>query len=259
MPTEPAWEALVELARCAGWLRRGVDPMLVCRAAEGARREARHAGFDLLYLQGTAIAATAAAASGDLRTARETAGEGAAFASARGWQTSPWALDCTAMLAFGMLLTAQPEEAGRLAADGAIHAERAVPRRRFALDAIQGAALADGGERAAAIAALRRARTALGDSAAGRVEIAVAGTAEFESTIRLGQYAAARTVQCWLEERLGETAESLLMKARSEAGRGAQPPCSIDAGARPRRTGARGAADHPRGRAAAGGGLSRRR
>jgi LuxR family transcriptional regulator, maltose regulon positive regulatory protein len=220
VPTEPAWEALVELARCAGWLRRGVDPMLVCRAAEGARREARHAGFDLLYLQGTAIAATAAAASGDLRTARETAGEGAALASARGWQTSPWALDCTAMLAFGMLLTAQPEEAGRLAADGAIHAERALPRRRFALDAIQGAALADGGERAAAVAALRRARTALGDSAAGRVEIAVAGTAEFESTIRLGQYAAARTVQCWLDERLGETAESLLMKARSEVGAG---------------------------------------
>jgi LuxR family transcriptional regulator, maltose regulon positive regulatory protein len=220
VPAEPAWESLVELARCAGQLRLGADPQLVRRAADGARLEARHAGFDMLYLQGTATAAMAAAACGDLRAVRETAAEGVAFASVRGWQTSPWALDCTAMLALAMLLTAQPEEAGRLAAEGLTHAERAVPRQRFALAAIRGAALADEGDRAGATAALRRARSALGDSAAGRVEIAVAATAEFESAIRLGQYAAARTVQCWLSERLGETAEALLMKARAELAAG---------------------------------------
>jgi len=220
VPAEPAWEALVESARCVGRLRRGTDPLLVHRTAEGARLEARDAGFDLLYLQGTATAAMAAAACGDLRAARETAAQGVDFASVRGWQTSPWALECSAMLAFGMLLMAEPEDAGRLAADGLTHAERTVPPLRFALAAIQGAALADNGDRAAAIAALRRARIALGDSAAGRVEVAVAATAEFESAIRLGQYAAARTVQCWLDERLGETAESLLMKARSELAAG---------------------------------------
>jgi LuxR family maltose regulon positive regulatory protein len=124
------------------------------------------------------------------------------------------------MLAFGMLLMAEPEDAGRVAADGLTRTERTDPQVRFALAAIQGAALADGGDRAGAIAALRRARIALGDSAAGRIEIVVAATAEFESAIRLGQYAAARTVQCWLDERLGESAESLLMKARSELAAG---------------------------------------
>ena len=49
----------------------------------------------------------------------------------------------------GCCSTAQPEEAGRLAAEGLTHAERAVPRQRFALAAIRGAALADGGDRAA--------------------------------------------------------------------------------------------------------------
>ena len=218
VPAGQAWEALVELARCAGRLRRGNDPLLVRRAIEGARHEARRAGFDLLYLHGLTIAANAAGACGDLRAVRETAAEGVALASVRGWQASPWALECTAMLAFGMLLMAQPEDAGRLAADGLAHAERAAPRLRFDLAAIEGVALADGGDRAAAVVALRRARTALGDSAAGRVEIAAAAAAEFESAIRLGQYAAARTAQCWLGERLGETAESLLMKVRSEMG-----------------------------------------
>ena len=220
VPAGQAWDALVELARCAGRLRRGDDPLVVRRAAERARHDARHAGFDLLYLHGLTIAANAARACGDLRAVRETATEGVALASVRGWQASPWALECTAMLAFAILLTAQPEDANRLAADGLAHAERAAPRLRFALAAIQGAALADGGDRAAAMVALRRARTALGDSAAGRVEIAAAAMSEFESAIRLGQYAAARTAQCWLRERLGETAESLLMNARSELGTG---------------------------------------
>jgi LuxR family maltose regulon positive regulatory protein len=220
VPAEPGWEAMVELARCAGRLRRGADPLLVRHTVDGARLEARRAGFDLLYLQGTATAVMAAASAGDLRAVRETAAEGVAFASVRGWQSSPWGLDCAAMLAVGKLLLAEPEEAERVAAEGLVHAERATPRHRFALATVHGAARADSGDRAGAVAALRRARTALADSAANPVEVAVAATAEFESAIRLGQHAAARTVQCWIVERLGESAEALLMKARSELATG---------------------------------------
>ena len=218
--TEPGLEALVWLARCAGQLRRGDDVRAVRRGIDGALAEARSAGFDYLALQGQALAAAAAGIDGDLRAMRKTSAEAIALATDRNWHASPWALGSTAMLAYGNLLMAHPDEGGRLAAEALARGAKASSRLRLVLAAIEGAAVADQGDRARGIDVLCRARIGLGDTGASRVELSAAAMAEFDAAVRLGRYAAARSVMSWLTDHTGETAESCVMRARCDVAAG---------------------------------------
>ena len=220
VPAEPEMEAVVRLARCAKRLRDGDDPFAVRRAIDHVRADANHAGFEYLSLQCLGLASVAAAAGGDIRSMREIGAEAMAIGSACGWQASPWALTGTAMLAYGKLLAAEPEEAERLATDGLAHGAKAALRLQYVLTAIVGLARADQGDRAGGVVAMARARTALGDASASRFELAALAVAEFQNSVRLGRHAAARTVQSWFIERAGETAETLLMRAWSDVAAG---------------------------------------
>ena len=217
---EPELEALVRLARCARRLRDGDDPLAVRRAIDHVRAAARHAGYEYLSLQCLGLAATAAAAGGDLRAMREIGAEAVAIGSARGWQASPWVLTGTAMLAYGKLLAAEPKEAEQLAADGLAHGAKAALRLQYVLMAIAGVARADQGDRAGGIVAMARARTALGDASASRLELAALAVAESQDSVRLGRHTAARTVLSWFVDRVGETAEALLMRVWSDVAAG---------------------------------------
>ena len=221
VPAEPAWEALVELARCAGRLRRGDDPLLVRRAAEGARREARHAGFDLLYLQGTAIAANGRRC---LRGPPRGAGD-----RGRGRRPRVRARLADIALGAGVHGHARLRDAPDGSARGCRAARRGRPHpcregrfpgcgSRWPRSRVRRWPT-EGTERPRSPpCGVPGPRSAIRPRAGSRSRWR--RTAEFESAIRLGQYAAARTAQCWLGERLGETAESLLMKARSEMAAG---------------------------------------
>ncbi len=220
VPAEPELEALVRLARCGRRLRDGDDPLAVRRAIDRVRADAQRSGFEYLSLQCLGLAAAAAAVGGDLRGMREIGAEAVAIGAARGWQASPWALTGTAMLAYGKLLAAEPKEAERLATDGLAHGAKAALRLQYVLMAIAGVARADQGDRAGGVVAMARARTALGDASASGFELAALAVAEFQDSIRLGRHAAARTVLSWFVDRVGETAETLLMRAWSDVAAG---------------------------------------
>ncbi|HEY0815205.1 MAG TPA: LuxR C-terminal-related transcriptional regulator [Pseudonocardia sp.] len=224
VPPEPELEALLRLARCARRLHDGGDPLEVRRAIEHVRAEARDAGFEYLSLQCLGLAAAAAATGGDLRAMREIGAEAVAIGFARGWQASPLTLTGTVMLAYGKLLAAEPKEAERLAVNGLAHGGRAALRLRYMLSGIVGVARGDQGDRAGGIAAMAHARAALGDASASRFELAALAVAEFQDAIRLGRHTSARTVQRWLVERVGETADVLLMRAWSDVAAGHNQP-----------------------------------
>jgi LuxR family maltose regulon positive regulatory protein len=209
-------EALVGLARCARRLRDGDDPLDVRRAIDRLRADANSAGFEYLSLQCLGLAALATAAGGDLRAMRALSAAAVAIGATRSWQSSPWSLTGTALLAYGKLLTAEPREAERLATDGLAHAAKAGLRLQYVLAAIVGVARADQGDRAGGVVAMAQARTALGDGSASRFELAALAVAEFQDSVRLGRHAAARTVLSWFVDRVGETAETLLMRVWSD-------------------------------------------
>ena len=216
VPAEPELEALVGLARCARRLRDGDDPLDVRRAIDRLRADAHSAGFEYLSLQCLGLAAVATAAGGDLRAMRQLGAAAVAIGAARGWQASPWSLTGTALLAYGKLLAAEPREAERMATDGLAHGAKAGLRLRYVLTAIAGVARADQGDRAGGVVAMAQARTALGDASASRFELAALAVAEFQDSVRLGRHAAARTVLSWFVDRVGETAETLLMRVWSD-------------------------------------------
>ena len=220
MPADPELEALVRLARCARRLREGDDPLAVRRAIDRLRADAHSAGFEYLSLQCLGLAAVATAAGGDLRAMHEIGAAAAAMGAARSWQASPWALTGTALMSYGKLLAAEPQEAERLATDGLAHGAKAGLRLQSVLMAIAGIARADQGDRAGGVIAMARARTALGDASASRFELAALAVAEFQDSVRLGRHAAARTVLSWFVDRVGETAETLLMRALSDVAAG---------------------------------------
>jgi len=216
VPAEPELEALVGLARCARRLREGDDPLDVRRAIDRLRADAHSAGFEYLSLQCLGLAAVATAAGGDLRAMRQLGASAVAIGEARGWQASPWSLTGTALLAYGKLLAAEPREAERVATDGLAHGAKAGLRLRYVLTAIAGVARADQGDRAGGVVTMAQARSALGDASASRFELAALAVAEFQDSVRLGRHAAARTVLSWLVDRVGETAETLLMRVWSD-------------------------------------------
>jgi LuxR family maltose regulon positive regulatory protein len=126
------------------------------------------------------------------------------------------------MLAQSELLRCAAADAKRLAAD-ALAPGRTVsspPPLRFCLRAVHGAATFDLGDRAEGLAELQQARSDFGAHVAGPEQCAAMAMLEFRAALLLGHSAAARTVLGWLTERVGDSAELLLMRAWTETAAG---------------------------------------
>ncbi|GAA2900286.1 LuxR C-terminal-related transcriptional regulator [Pseudonocardia halophobica] len=219
LPLDEATELLSHVADCAARVRERegpADARPVRRTLDELLVRARRTGRDHLLLQCRATAAAAAAADRDVHAMREHAAHADALAGARGWTASPAALDALALLAHATLLAADPGRALHLVVDALPRAETAEPRLRFALQALQGAALADSGDRPGGLETLQHARVVLGDHDADQVEIALAATVEFDIALRLGHHAAASAVQGWLAGRCGTVGEAVVMRARAD-------------------------------------------
>ena len=242
-----SWRHSSGLARCARRLRDGDDPLAVRRAIDRAAGRCPQRRLRVLVL---AVSRPGRRRDGSRwRPARHApARRGGRWRSgaARGWQASPWALTGTAMLAYGKLLAAEPEEAERLATDGLAHGAKAAAPAAIRAHGDCGRRPRGPGDRAGGVVAMARARTALGDASASRFELAALAVAEFQDSVRLGRHAAARTVLSWFVDRVGETAETLLMRVWSDVAVGAQRLGARDAAANPRRAGGCRAAVHPR-------------
>jgi LuxR family maltose regulon positive regulatory protein len=155
-----------------------------------------------------------------MRSMRAASIEAVATAAEHGWETSVWAAVATAMLGYTGLMRTDTAEAGRCAAEGlALDVTRSSPRLRFALRAVGGAAAFDSGDRAGGLAELQRARSEFGDRPAPTELFAALAMLEFRTALLLGHSAAARTVQGWLADHTGDTAELLMMQAWAETTR----------------------------------------
>ena len=144
---------------------------------------------------------------------RAVSSEALVTAADHGWEGSTWSGAATAMLGYSDLLRSAAADAERRAADALAAGAPASPPLRFALQAVHGAAVFDLGDRAEGLAELQRARSEFGDHQTGPEQCAAMAMLEFRAALLLGHAAAARTVLGWLTERIGDSAELLVMRA----------------------------------------------
>jgi LuxR family maltose regulon positive regulatory protein len=172
-------------------------------------------------MQCLALLGVVAATRGDLRGMRSHSGEAAATAAEHGWGDSTWATTASAMLAYAALTRAEPADAEQLAIATLAQSRRTpLPMLRFALRVIRGGAAFDRGDRGRGLVELQQARTEFGDHTAQPSVLTAAAMLEFRAALLLGHSTAARTVQNWLDTRIGPTAEGTLMRAWTDSATG---------------------------------------
>ncbi|GAA1209027.1 LuxR C-terminal-related transcriptional regulator [Pseudonocardia alaniniphila] len=216
LPAEPELEALARLSRGTFHLECG-DRVDARVEFEGALYLSRIHHFDYVTMQSLALLGIVEGGTGDMHSMRAVSIEAAATAAEHGWENSIWAAVATAMLAYTALMRTDTADAERSAAEGlALDVTASSPRLRFALKAIHGAAAFDAGGRASGLAELQQARSEFGGRPAPAELVAALAMLEFRTALLLGHSAAARTVQSWLADRTGETAELLMMQAWAE-------------------------------------------
>jgi LuxR family maltose regulon positive regulatory protein len=91
---------------------------------------------------------------------------------------------------------------------------------QFVLQAVHGAAAFDLGDRATGLAELQQARSDFGDNQSGPEHCAAMAMLEYRAALLLGHLTAARTVLGWLDERTGDNAELVMMRAWADASGG---------------------------------------
>jgi LuxR family maltose regulon positive regulatory protein len=221
LPVEPELEALARLSRgmalleCADQGRARVE-------FDAALALSRRHGFGYLRMQCLVLQGVVACTAGDVRRMRVVSNDALVTAADHGWEGSTWSAAASVMLAQSELLRCAAADAQRLAAD-AIALGRAAsspPPLRFCLRAVHGAATFDLGDRAVGLAELQQARSDFGAHVAGPEQCAAMGMLEFRAALLLGHSAAAHTVLGWLTERVGESAELLVMRAWTETAAG---------------------------------------
>jgi LuxR family transcriptional regulator, maltose regulon positive regulatory protein len=216
LPAEPELEALARLSRGISHLECG-DRVDARVEFEAALYQSRIHHFDYVTMQSLALLGIVEGGTGDMHSMRAVSIEAAATAAEHGWENSIWAAVSTAMLAYTALMRTDTADAERSAAEGlALGVTASSPRLRFALKAIHGAAAFDAGGRASGLAELQQARSEFGGRPAPAELVAALAMLEFRTALLLGHSAAARTVQSWLAERTGNTAELLMMQAWAE-------------------------------------------
>jgi LuxR family maltose regulon positive regulatory protein len=217
LPAEPGLEALARLSRGTTRLEHK-NPAGARAEFEAALSISRGHGFDYLTMQCLALLGVVASSTGDLQTMRTVSIGAVATAAEHGWEGSTWCAAAAAMLAYAALMRTETADAERIATENlALGVAGSSPQLRFALQAIHGAAAFDLGDRAGGLAEMQQARSEFGDHPAGVEQAAVLAMLEFRAALLLGHAAAARTVLGWLDNRTGDNAELLVMRAWIEA------------------------------------------
>jgi LuxR family maltose regulon positive regulatory protein len=219
LAAEPELAALAHLSRG--------DARLTQDDRTGARTEftaaltlSRLHSFDYLTMQCLALLGVVAGLTGELRAMRTISDEALAVAADHGWEGSIWSGAATAMAGYSDLLCCEPADAGQRTADALAAGPTARPEVHFALQAVHGAAAFDLGDRATGLAELQQARSDFGDNQSGPEHCAAMAMLEYRAALLLGHLTAARTVLGWLDERTGDNAELVMMRAWADASGG---------------------------------------
>lgn len=227
LPHQPSMRALGLLARALTAVRVG-DPGVARPLLVDALELADRHGFVHLAVQALALRAVAAAAEGDADQVRRVGEVALARAERSGLRHSSWAAAAAAVLSHAALLRAEPRDAMRLAEAGLAgldHPGRGPAELRFGLAVLRAGADVDGagearGDRARGLDRLQHARAELGDEPVDPHVVALAALLEHRAALDLGHPTAARSVHGWLVQRVGETAESALLRAWTDLAAG---------------------------------------
>ena len=215
-PLQVAWTALdafvrgVDLLRRQGEVRSGLQLLAV------ALDLARSHGFDYLAMQCEALMAAGAAVLHDCDAMIKTSDQALAMADEHGWQRTPWSTTAQALLAYGALLRAEPDEAYRLASQAFGGGPGLDRELEFGLRSVLGAAMFDRGQHAAGLQQMQHARADLGEHHLPPVQAAATALLEYRAALVGGHPAAARTVLHWLSGRAGQCGETQLMRSWEE-------------------------------------------
>jgi LuxR family maltose regulon positive regulatory protein len=216
LPAVPELAALAHLSR--GDARLKHDDRAGARAEFAAALTlSRLHSFDYLTMQCLALMGVVAGVSGELRAMRTISDEAMAIATDHGWEVSIWARTATAMTGYSDLLCCEPSDAGRRTADALAAGPASPPEVHCMLQAVHGAAAFDLGDRATGLAEMQQARSDFGDNRSGPEHSAAIAMLEYRAALLLGHPTAARTVLGWLDERTGENAELVVMRAWADA------------------------------------------
>ena len=181
-----AWTALDAFVRGADLLRRQGEVRSGLQLLAVALDLARSHGFDYLAMQCEALMAAGAAALHDCDAMIKTSDQALAMADEHGWQRTPWATTAQALLAYGALLRAEPDEAYRLASQAFRGAPVLDRELEFGLRSLLGAAMFDRGQHAAGLQQMQHARADLGEHHVPPVQAAATATAGIPSRARRG-------------------------------------------------------------------------
>ncbi len=218
----PELEALLHVSRGAAEFGKpdGADVDLATRELHQALELAQSHDLGYLEVQSLSMLATLAAMSGDYPGMVVMAEHAVAVASRRGRTPSAWSAGPMGMLAYADLTAGDPVAAAARCEEALSTWDTLPPESAYTLRAVHGAALADQGQRAAGLAEIRSARAECADTPAPPSMLAALGVLEHRAALLNGNLEAARQVEQWLAPRIGETGETLLLQAWTEAASG---------------------------------------
>jgi LuxR family maltose regulon positive regulatory protein len=218
----PELEALLHASRGTAEFGNpcGADWDLARTELERALELARVHDLAYLEVQSLYILATVAAVRGDLRGMRSRAEQAVGAAVRRGRHPSGWSAGPAGLLAYAELLVGHPAAAVARSDEALATWDLLPPEAAYTLHAVHGAALADQGMRPVGLAEMRAARAEFGDTPAAPSTLAALAVLEHRVALLTGNLGAAAHVSEWLTRGAGVTAETLLLKAWTEAAAG---------------------------------------
>jgi LuxR family maltose regulon positive regulatory protein len=221
-PAQPEMEALLHASRGAAAFGnpRGADVDIARTELEQALELARAHDLGYLEVQSLWMLATLATMRGDLRGMAVTAEQAVAAAARRSRHPSAWSAGPMGFLAYADLLRGDPTAAAARSEEALGTWEPLPPEAAHTLRAVHGAALADRGQRPAGLAELRSARAESADTSMPPCMLAALAVLEHRVALLNGNLDAAAEVAEWLATRVGETGETLLLKAWTETAAG---------------------------------------
>jgi LuxR family maltose regulon positive regulatory protein len=198
----------------------GADLDLARAELERALELARAQDLAYLEVQSLYILATVAVVRGDLQTMRTRAEQSLAAAVRRGRHPSGWSAGPAGLVAYAELLAGNPAAAAARSDEALGTWDVLPPEAAYTLHAVHGAAVADQGNRRAGLAEMRAARIEFAEIPAAPTETAALALLEHRVALMSGNGTAAAEVARWLGPRAGATAETVLLKAWTEAAAG---------------------------------------
>ena len=207
-------DSVEALVRASVEIASSHRPEMIRSYAQSAMDRAAKEKNTYLAAHSLAVLGLAAAIAGDLRKMVEFAAQAKGLLDAGDWQSVEERALVTMMLGLDALMRAEPADCLQLLTTSPKTARTLrLPLTARLVESLEAAARFDLGERAAALEMLRAARLAIARDFVFPDSLSMVAHLEFHAAMLLGYTQEARAALEWLEAKLGQTGETLLMHA----------------------------------------------